>query len=167
MVVSASLERFAANPNRDARIARGGADRVSCGVGQIWGHSATFRGPPTRNPLDLSPLAVKLVDQRLRDQHGVFGQIIARIDIPRRTDPRSATEPPDHTLYGAPEGRCNGCRVHFPFPESDRRSHPSRGRRGGSGHFENLSLLCGAWNSLKGSGTHAELLAKLQAMIGW
>ena len=29
--------------------------------------------------------------------------------------PRSATEPPDHTLYGAPEGRYNGCRVHFPF----------------------------------------------------
>ena len=36
--------------------------------------------------IDLSPLAVRLVGQRFRDQHGVFGQIIARTDIPKRTD---------------------------------------------------------------------------------
>ena len=32
--------------------------------------------------IDLSPLGVTLVDQRLRDSHGVFGQIIARADVP-------------------------------------------------------------------------------------
>ena len=36
--------------------------------------------------IDLSPLAVRLVGQRLRDQHGVFGQITARDDVPKRTD---------------------------------------------------------------------------------
>ena len=36
--------------------------------------------------IDLSPLAVKLAGERLRDSHGVFGQIAARTDIPQRTD---------------------------------------------------------------------------------
>ena len=36
--------------------------------------------------INLSPLAVKLVDQRLRDQHGLFGQVVARTDVPKRTD---------------------------------------------------------------------------------
>ena len=67
--------------------------------------------------IDLSPLAVTLVDQRLRDSHGVFGQIIARADVPARTD---VEELPDyrthkHTLYGVQEGRCTGCRTHFQF----------------------------------------------------
>ena len=67
--------------------------------------------------IDLSALAVKLVDQRLRDQHGVFGQIIGRTDVPNRTDlgllPNYRTH--RHTLYGRQEGHCTGCRVHFPF----------------------------------------------------
>ena len=29
---------------------------------------------------------MKLADERLREQHGVFGQIVAREDIPSRTD---------------------------------------------------------------------------------
>ena len=42
--------------------------------------------------IDLSALAVKLVNQRLRDTHGVFGQTIHRKDIPKRTDFRRITE---------------------------------------------------------------------------
>ena len=33
---------------------------------------------------------------------------------------------------------------------------------GGSDHIENLLLLCGACNRAKGTGTQAELVAKLQ-----
>ena len=36
--------------------------------------------------IDLSPIAIKLVNDRLRDIHGIFGQIIQRTDIPKRTD---------------------------------------------------------------------------------
>ncbi len=114
--------------------------------------------------IDLSPLAVTLVDRRLQDQHGVFGQIIARTDIPRRTD--QGKPPPyrthRHVLYGEQEGHCNGCRIHFPFRNLTV-DHVVPRAKGGSDHRENLQLLCGACNSLKGAGTQAALLAKLKA----
>ena len=113
--------------------------------------------------IDLSPMAVKLVDQRLRDQHGVFGQIIARTDVPARTDVETL---PDyrthrHTLYGVQEGVCAGCRVHFPFRNLTV-DHVVPRAKGGQDNPENLQLLCGACNSKKGTGTQAELVAKLK-----
>ena len=35
--------------------------------------------------------------------------------------------------------------------------------KGGTDHMDNLQLLCGACNSMKGTGTQAELIVKLQA----
>ena len=35
--------------------------------------------------------------------------------------------------------------------------------QGGTDHMDNLQLLCGACNSMKGTGTQAELIVKLQA----
>ena len=114
--------------------------------------------------IDLSPLAVTLVDRRLQDQHGVFGQIIARTDIPHRTDQGKPApyRTHRHVLYGEQEGHCNGCRIHFPFRNLTV-DHVVPRAKGGSDHRENLQLLCGACNSLKGTGTQAELLAKLKA----
>ena len=67
--------------------------------------------------IDLSPLAAKLVNSRLRDDMGLFFDIHHRSDIPRRTDlgdlPNYRTH--KHTLYGKQEGLCVGCRVMFPF----------------------------------------------------
>ena len=114
--------------------------------------------------IDLSPLAAKLVDQRLREHHGVFGQIIDRTDIPRRTDQGKPApyRTHRHILYGEQEGHCNGCRVHFPFRNLTV-DHIVPRVKGGTDHRENLQLLCGACNSLKGTGTEAELIAKLKA----
>ena len=112
--------------------------------------------------IDLSPLAVELVDQRLHDHHGVFGQIIARTDIPKRTDfgklPNYRTH--RHTLYGRQEGNCNGCLVHFPFRNLTV-DHIVPQPKGGTDHLDNLQLLCGACNSKKGTGSQAELVATL------
>ena len=112
--------------------------------------------------IDLSPLAVKLVDQRLRDQHGAFGQIIARTDIPKRTDfgklPNYRTH--RHTLYGRQEGHCNGCLVHFPFRNLTV-DHIVPQSKGGTDHLDNLQLLCGACNSKKGILSQPELVAML------
>lgn len=103
--------------------------------------------------IDLSPLAVKLVGERLADHHGVFGQITARTDVPKRTDlgklPNYRTH--RHTLYGRQEGICNGCLVHFPFRNLTV-DHIVARKHGGSDHIDNLQLLCGACNSARACG---------------
>ena len=112
--------------------------------------------------IDLSPLAVKLVGQRLRDQHGLFGEIIPRDDVPNRTDlgvlPNYRTH--RHTLYGRQEGVCNGCLIHFPFRNLTV-DHIVPQSKGGTDHIDNLQLLCGACNSKKGNRPMEELIADL------
>lgn len=113
--------------------------------------------------IDLSPLAAQLVDQRLRDVHGAFGQIAARTDIPRRTDlgklPHYRTH--RHRLYGRQEGNCNGCRIHFPF-QNFTVDHVVPKSKGGTDHLSNLQLLCNACNSKKGARSHEHLIARLK-----
>ena len=123
--------------------------------------------------IDLSALAVKLVRTRLQQavdsdrplfkaQGRDVPEVIHRTDVPARTD---VEELPDyrthkHTLYGVQEGRCNGCRTHFPFRNMTVDHVVSRAK-GGQDHAENLQLLCGACNSKKGTGSQAELVAAL------
>ncbi len=113
--------------------------------------------------IDISPKAVDLVQLRMTKELGLFGNVNHRTDIPRRTDivdfPIYKTH--KHTLYGLQEGRCNGCKVHFPF-RNFTIDHIVPQARGGQDHIENLQLLCGACNSMKGAGTMEELLAKLK-----
>lgn len=113
--------------------------------------------------IDLSPLAAKLVESRLRGEFRMFAEIRHRTDPPARTDlgklPNYRTH--RHTLYGRQEGRCNGCRVLFPFRNLTV-DHVIPRAAGGTDHLDNLQLLCGACNSAKGTGTHAELIATLR-----
>ena len=112
--------------------------------------------------IDLSVKAVELTRHRLRDQHGIFGQVIDRDDIPARTDlgkiPNYRTW--KDLLYGQQQGDCAGCGVHFPHRNLTIDHKIPRGK-GGQDNLENLQLLCGACNSTKGTGSQAELLAKL------
>ncbi|MDE0318297.1 MAG: DNA methyltransferase [Acidimicrobiaceae bacterium] len=114
--------------------------------------------------IDLSPVAAKLVLKRIRDDQGpMFSDITHRDDLPQRTDLGKA---PDyrthkHTLYGRQEGKCNGCGVLFPF-RNFTVDHIIARERGGTDHYDNLQLLCGACNSLKGTGTQEELIVKLE-----
>ncbi len=112
--------------------------------------------------IDLSPLAARLVESRLREQFGVFAEIHHRTDVPRRTDlgtlPNYRTH--RHTLYGRQEGHCGGCRVLFPFRNLTV-DHVVPQSKGGTDALDNLQLLCGACNSTKGAGTQAALVAVL------
>ena len=82
--------------------------------------------------IDLSPLAVTLVGRRLREHHGVFGQIIDRTDIPHRTDqgkPASYRTAPSRSVRRA--GRTlQRMSDSLPVPQPDGRSYraPVEGR---------------------------------------
>ena len=121
--------------------------------------------------IDLSPMAVHLLRKRLEDHAkrdaDLFRRFdpIVREDIPKRediNDPSTIGSPSDkHILYGQQEGRCNGCRVHFPFRNMTV-DHKTPTAHGGHDGIANKQLLCGACNSTKGTRTQAHLVAKLK-----
>ncbi|MCY4624785.1 MAG: DNA methyltransferase [Chloroflexi bacterium] len=113
--------------------------------------------------IDISPAAKRLVKSRMERELGLFGmQAIYRDDIPQRTDMGKLPSPQTHkhTLYGVQEGVCIGCKIMFPFKNMTI-DHIVPQSKGGSDHIENLQLLCGACNSMKGTKSQAEFLAAL------
>ena len=120
--------------------------------------------------IDISSKAVELVNMRLREFMGdLFHErlVTARTDIPRRTD--IAVPIPyrkqKHVLFGEQEGKCAGCKILFPFPNLTI-DHVVPRARGGTDHLENLQLLCGACNSIKGDREMAYLMARLKEREG-
>ena len=116
--------------------------------------------------IDISPNALVQVNNRLRNELGLFSlSVTHRTDIPRRTDlgtiPNYRTQ--KHTLFGKFEGICQGCLISFPFRNLTI-DHVIPSSRGGTDHVDNLQLLCGACNSVKGSGSNEEFLVKLRGM---
>ena len=116
--------------------------------------------------IDLSPVAGMLVEQRLRESFNVAypaHEIHHRNDIPQRTDlghlPKYGTH--KQRLYGEQDACCAGCTIRFPIRNFEV-DHKIPRAKGGTDHFENLQLLCGACNRAKGIGTHDELIAKLK-----
>ena len=114
--------------------------------------------------IDLSSMAQALVKQRLRQDLGLFSlRVVYRTDIPSRTDLGKLPPYKTHkqTLFGRQEGHCAGCREFFPF-RNFTVDHVVPRSKGGSDHLDNLQLLCGACNSMKGVKTQEEFLAALQ-----
>ncbi len=108
--------------------------------------------------IDLSPLAIKLVNERITEDRGsLFGGVTALDAPPLRTDlgklPNYRTH--RHRLYGEQEGICIGCDTHFPFRVMDV-DHILPKSRGGTDHLDNLQLLCSGCNRSKGGKTMAE-----------
>ena len=118
--------------------------------------------------IDISPKAVELVNMRLQESMGdlFHNQLVTvRTDIPRRTDidvpvPYRQNK---HVLFGQQEGRCNGCRVAFEF-RNFTIDHIIPEHRGGTDHVENLQLLCGHCNSVKGDRPQEYLVARLREL---
>ena len=118
--------------------------------------------------IDISPKAVELVNMRLQQSMGdLFHNrlVTARTDIPRRTDIDAPVpyRQNKHVLFGQQEGRCNGCRSEFPF-RNFTIDHIIAERRGGTDHIENLQLLCGHCNSVKGDRPQEYLAARLREL---
>ena len=118
--------------------------------------------------IDISPKAVELVNMRLRQTMGDLfhhSYVTARDDIPKRTDIDAPIpyRQNKHVLFGQQEGLCNGCGVMFPF-RNFTVDHMVPQSRGGTDHFDNLQLLCGACNSVKGDRPQEHLIARLKEM---
>lgn len=116
--------------------------------------------------IDLSPLAAELVKSRLSrtvGTDGVIDSVSVRFEPPRRTDQGvlAPARTHKHTLFGRQEGVCRGCKVSFPFRNLTV-DHIVPRSRGGTDHIDNLQLLCGACNSVKGTGTQEEFRAKMR-----
>ena len=116
--------------------------------------------------IDISAKAAELVVERIRDDQGMFEDIIARDDIPNRTDlgnilrynaPENKTQ-----LYGEQAGNCNGCGEHFQTQHLEV-DHIIAESVGGTDHLENLQLLCGHCNRIKGNRGQEYLISRLNA----
>ena len=114
--------------------------------------------------VDISPLAVKLVEKRIKGDQGMFQNITERSDVPQRNDLGELTpyNSPKlkNALYGEQSGDCNGCGTHFKKQHLTV-DHIIAQSKGGTDHIENLQLLCGHCNSVKGDRGQEYLLAKL------
>ena len=115
--------------------------------------------------IDISEKAAELVQVRIRKEIDLFHNFkpIRRSDIPKRTDqgkiPHYRTH--KHQLFGKQEGLCGGCKVFFPFRNLTT-DHIVPQSGGGSDHLDNLQLLCGACNSVKGDRGQAYLITALK-----
>jgi len=114
--------------------------------------------------IDISSKAVELVIERIKTDQGFFQDIKHRTDIPHRTDlgnippynsPKNKTK-----LYGEQSGNCNGCNTHFEVQHLEI-DHIIAKSVGGTDHIDNLQLLCGNCNRIKGDRGQEYLVAKL------
>jgi site-specific DNA-methyltransferase (adenine-specific) len=94
----------------------------------------------------------------------MFEDIIARTDIPKRTDlgdiPRYNSVANKSMLYGEQGGDCNGCGEHFQKQHLEI-DHIIAEAVGGTDHIENLQLLCSHCNRIKGDRGQEYLLSRL------
>ena len=117
--------------------------------------------------IDVSPKAADLVCVWLDTAEvGALAakNVIHRTDIPKRTDlgklPRYNSAENRKLLYGEQGGDCNGCGTHF-APQHLEVDHIIARRQGGTNHLENLQLLCGSCNRIKGDRGMEYLRTKL------
>ena len=118
--------------------------------------------------IDISPKAAELVRQRMRDELGLFYDGAHRTDIPKRTDLgkllKAASPENRRRLYGEQGGNCAGCADHFEARHLEV-DHIIARRKGGTDHPDNLQLLCGNCNRVKGARGMDYLRVKLQLRI--
>ena len=116
--------------------------------------------------IDVLPIAVRLVTERITQAQGVFKRIVARDDVPQRTNlgkllryghPENKTQ-----LCGTQRGNCSVCSVHFRLQDLTINHFIPR-PKGGTNHNDGLQLLCGYGNSVKRDRCMDWLIARLAA----
>ena len=93
------------------------------------------------------------------------GEPIFRTDIPTRNDipcKKAPTTEDKKFLYGDQNGQCNGCYTRFEIQHLEI-DHFVPQSQGGGHERDNLQLLCGRCNRVKGDRPMEYLKAKLKA----
>ena len=115
--------------------------------------------------VDISPKAAELVQMRMHKELGLFFNGVHRTDISQRTDLGTVIRYNDlrnrKLLYGEQGGHCRGCDSHFEMRHLEV-DHIIAQQKGGTDHMDNLQLLCGHCNRIKGNRGMEYLIAKLQ-----
>lgn len=112
--------------------------------------------------IDVSEKAADLIRVRLKKELGLFGRIIHRTDKPKRGGTR--TKNIKHIRFGEQEGRCAICNHGFPFRNLEA-DHIVPTSKGGPDIDENIQLLCGHCNRVKGNRLdNAETKVRLEEM---
>ncbi len=111
--------------------------------------------------VDISEKAAELVKNRIKKELGILlFKPIHRYDVPTdRNGKRSKNI--KHILYGKQEGICTGCLTNFPFQNFEV-DHIVPQSKGGSDADENLQLLCGYCNKVKGDRTQDYLISQVR-----
>ncbi|MDE0310845.1 MAG: DNA methyltransferase [Caldilineaceae bacterium] len=107
--------------------------------------------------IDVSPKAGYLVVDRIKERQGFWRQIVHRTDLGKLPAPRAHKR----RLYGDQEGNCGGCREHFEARHLEV-DHIIARAKGGTDHIDNLQLLCGSCNRIKGDRGMEYLTTRLQ-----
>ena len=106
--------------------------------------------------IDISDVAVNLVTDRLSytdDVKNLFTDFDAIQTLPARTDLKILdwdNKKARQHFFKTQKGKCNGCGVQFPDPRHFHVDHIYPKSKGGAMVLENLQLLCGSCNSIKG-----------------
>lgn len=106
-----------------------------------------------------------MVVERIKANQRLLQEIIARTGIPKRTDlgdiPRYNAPENKTQLYREQKGYCSGCKVYFEMRNLEV-DHIIAENVGGTDRIENLQLLCGSCNRIKGDHGQEYLLSRLK-----
>ena len=107
--------------------------------------------------IDVSDVAVNLISERLNytgDAKNLFTDFDAISTLPARTDRKELdwdNKKARQHFFKTQKGKCNGCGAQFPEPRHFHVDHIYPKSKGGAMVLENLQLLCGSCNSIKGN----------------
>ncbi len=119
--------------------------------------------------IDVSHKAYDLVIERLNSEvpPDLFrGVPVFRTDVPTRTDiphKKAPTQEDRFWLYGKQNGQCAGCFTRFEIQHLET-DHIVPTSHGGNHERDNLQLLCGHCNRVKGDRPMEYLKAKMKAL---